>query len=86
MGCVLSVLESPLLQKQPAQGSQVVQNPPAGGHVLTQFRQVDGDKPEGFLAASRTVSFRQCNVRIHVDSAFAPLSFMSAQMVLITVS
>ena len=34
--CVVFI-ELPLLQKQAAQGSQVVQNSEAGGHVLTQF-------------------------------------------------
>jgi hypothetical protein len=40
-----------LLQEQSAQGSQVVQNSATGGHGLTQFRQVGGDKLEGLLAA-----------------------------------
>ncbi|MGO8987936.1 MAG: hypothetical protein ACLQGU_23060 [bacterium] len=56
----------PLLEKQPAQGSQVVQNSATVGHVVTEFRQVRGDKLEGFLAASRTAAIRPRDVGIHV--------------------
>ncbi|HMK77580.1 MAG TPA: hypothetical protein VK568_15565 [Thermodesulfobacteriota bacterium] len=44
----------------------MVQNSATVSHVLTQFRQVSGDKLEGFLAASRTVAIRQRDVGIHV--------------------
>jgi len=45
------LVELPLLQEQAAQGFQVVQDSATSGHVLTQFRQVGGDKLEGLLAA-----------------------------------
>jgi len=48
----------------------VVQNSATCGHVLTQLRQVGGDKLEGFLAASRALSFSRCNVCFHVTSGF----------------
>jgi hypothetical protein len=58
------------LEKQPVQGFQVVQDSATIGHVLTQFRQVGGDKLEGLLAASRLIASRLCDVRIHVTLGF----------------
>jgi hypothetical protein len=63
-----STAESPFLEKQSAQGFQVVQNSATVGHVLTQFRQVSGDKLEGFLVASRTAAIRPRDVGIYVAS------------------
>jgi hypothetical protein len=59
-----------LLQKQAPQSSQVVQDSATGGHVLTQFRQVGGDKLEGLLTAFRPIAFAERDVRIHVTPGF----------------
>jgi len=61
-----SVVEWPFLEKQPAQGFQVVQDSATVGHLLIQFRQVSGDKLEGLLVASRAAPIRPRDVGIHV--------------------
>ena len=61
-----SFVESPLLETQSAQGSQAAQNSATSRHALSQFPQVSGDKLESFLAPSRTITLRQCDVCIYI--------------------
>jgi hypothetical protein len=74
LAIIVSGLESfvglPLLQKQAAQGFQVVQDSATGGHVVIQFRQVSGDKLEGLLTAFWPIAFEQGDVRIDVTLGF----------------
>ena len=61
-----NAFEASLVEQEAAQGTQVIQDAAAGGHVSGEFRKIEMDQLKSFLAAGRAVRTCHRDVCLHL--------------------
>ncbi len=61
---------APFGQQQAAQGTQIVQNAPAGGDMNFELAQIVGNQEQRLFAAGRVLAFGGCDFGLDLQSGF----------------
>src|SRR5580658_4485066 len=61
----MNLLETPLLQQEPAQGTQVIENPATGSHMSFQLIHIKNNELKGFLTAIGAI--RACQRKVSLS-------------------